>query len=95
MNEQQIQKKIIDYLRSKGAYIVKTIVTNSSGTPDLLVSFKGHFIAIEVKAAKGRVSELQKWHLDQIRKSGSIAFVAKSIDEVKRELFKAGLIEEH
>jgi len=95
MNEQQIQKKIIDYLRSIGAYTVKTIVTNSSGTPDLLVSFKGHFIAIEVKAAKGRVSELQKWHLDQIRKSSGIAFVAKSVDEVKLGLFKAGLIEEH
>ncbi|MEN4053279.1 VRR-NUC domain-containing protein [Sulfurimonas sp. NWX79] len=95
MNEQQIQKKIIDYLKSIGAYTVKTIVTNSSGTPDLLMSFKGHFIAIEVKAAKGRVSELQKWHLEQVRKSGGIAFVAKSVDEVKLGLFKAGLIEEH
>jgi penicillin-binding protein-related factor A (putative recombinase) len=95
MSEQQIQKKIIDYLKSIGAYTVKTIVTNSSGTPDLLVSFKGNFIAIEVKAAKGRVSELQKWHLNQIKKSGSIAFVAKSVDEVKLGLLKAGLIEEH
>jgi len=95
MSEQQIQKKIIDYLKSIGAYTVKTIVTNSSGTPDLLVSFKGNFIAIEVKAANGRVSELQKWHLDQIRKSGGIAFVAKSVDEVKLGLLKAGLIEEH
>jgi penicillin-binding protein-related factor A (putative recombinase) len=95
MNEQQIQKKIIDYLKSIGAYTVKTIVTNSSGTPDILLSFKGQFIAIEVKAAKGRVTDLQKWHLDQIRKSGGIAFVAKSVNEVKLGLYKAELIEEH
>lgn len=95
MKEKNIQKKIIDYLTIQGAYIVKTIVTNSAGVPDILFSFKGRFCAVEVKTSKGRVSELQKWHIQQIRKSGGIAFVAKSADEVKLGLIKAGLIEEH
>ena len=95
MSEQSIQKKILDYLHVNGAYTVKTIVTNRSGVPDILFCLKGHFCAIEVKTSKGRVSELQKWNLEQISKSGGIAFVARSVDEVREALQQSGLIEEH
>lgn len=94
MTEQAIQKKIVDYLSKNGAYSVKTIATNSGGTPDILCCFKGRFCAIEVKSPKGKVSELQKWHIEQIKKAGGVAFVARSIDEVQIALREAGLIEE-
>ncbi len=92
MKEQSIQTKIMAYLNKLGAYNVKTISTNTAGTPDVLCCFKGHFLAVEVKRPGGKVSELQKHHLNRIKESGGIAVVAYGIDEVRDALSEAGLI---
>lgn len=84
--EQTIQKEIIDYLKSIGAYYVKTMVTASNGTPDILCCIGGKFIAIEVKKDGGVVSKLQEHHIKNIKKSGGIAFVARSVNEVKTRI---------
>lgn len=86
MSESKIQNKIIDYLNSKGAYTVKTISTNRSGTPDIICCLNGLFVALEVKTRKGIVSELQKYHLEEINKSGGIGAVVRSVEEVKEIL---------
>jgi Holliday junction resolvase len=88
MKEQDVQKKIINYLESLGAWTVKTISTNKRGTPDVLACLNGRFIAIEVKA-KGKMSTLtpiQKYQLDLIEKSGGIAIAADSLEKVKEIL---------
>lgn len=46
-----------------------------SGIPDILACVNGHFVGIEVKAQNGKPSELQLYHVDQIRKAGGFAFV--------------------
>lgn len=43
----------------------------------------GRIVCIEVKTPKGRVSEHQKKFLKEISESGGIAFVARSVDEVR------------
>lgn len=48
----------------------------------------GRFLAIEVKAAKGKVSPHQQLFLDEIRARGGVAFVARAIDEVESALEK-------
>jgi Holliday junction resolvase len=92
MKEQIIQTKIINYLHRNGAYSIKTISTNSGGTPDVICCFKGHFLAIEVKKPGGKVSDLQKHHINRIKEAGGIAVVAYGIDEVREALIEAGLI---
>lgn len=86
MSEQQIQKKIIDYLNRIGAYSVKTITVNRAGTPDILACLNGKFIAIEVKRLGKKATPLQEHHINEIKKAGGIAFVACSVDEVKQGL---------
>ena len=86
MLEQQIQTKILKYLKEIGAYSVKTIQTSKSGTPDILCCLNGKFIAIEVKRKGGIVSALQSYTIEQIQKAGGIAFVAYSVEEVKEML---------
>jgi Holliday junction resolvase len=88
MKEQDVQKKIINYLESLGAWTVKTISTNKRGTPDVLACLNGRFIAIEVKA-KGKMSTvtpIQKYQLDLIDKSGGIAIAADSLEKTKEIL---------
>lgn len=46
------------------------------GTPDFLLCANGHFIALELKAAKGIVSHIQAAKLDDIGFAGGLALVA-------------------
>lgn len=76
--EKTFENKLKKYLKSKGAWLVKYWgggVYTQAGVPDLLVCYKGLFIAIEVKAETGHASELQLKTIEQIKKAGGIAFV--------------------
>lgn len=84
MKESVIQNKIIKYLNAKGAYTVKTISTNRSGTPDVICCLEGKFIALEIKTAKGRTSALQDVHIEQIKNSGGVAAIVRSVEDVKQ-----------
>ncbi len=77
MSESKIQAKIIKYLNGIGAYTVKTIATNRSGTPDILCCLNGLFVALEVKTDKGITSALQEYHIKKIHESGGVVKVAK------------------
>ncbi len=57
---------------------------NQKGAPDILVTFLGVGLAIEVKAAKGRLSpEQREWLNDfQAEPSRGLAMVARSVDDV-------------
>jgi len=86
MTEQTIQKEIIKYLESIGAYVIKTIKTNRAGTPDIIACLDGRFIAIEVKRKGNKPTPLQLAKIEQIRASGGMAFIAYSKDEVINKL---------
>ena len=86
MAESKIQKQIIDYLESKGYYVVKVILANKRGVPDILFCKDGMFNAIEVKdtGKSKNVTELQKHHINLIQRSGGFAMVADSLELVKQ-----------
>jgi Holliday junction resolvase len=71
MTEQQIQTKRIKQLEADGYYVIKLIVTNKNGIPDLLALKQGAVpLFVEVKKPNGKVSKLQKYRLDEIRRLG-------------------------
>lgn len=82
--EKAIQTNIIKYLRSIGAYVVNHTATKA-GVPDLLICFRGDFLAIEVKHPdkKYNVSPLQEHNLQLIEDTGGEAFVAWDVKQVK------------
>jgi len=86
MRERDIQKKIVKFLVSKGAYVVKQhgSMYTRAGIPDLLICHKGRFLAIEVKRAEGILTDLQKYHLEQIKKASGQAIVARSVEDAER-----------
>lgn len=85
MKEQDIQRKIIKYLESIGAYVVKVVASNKSGTPDILACYRGIFLAVEVKRpeTKTNVSELQEYNIKKIKEAGGVAIVSWDLDAVK------------
>lgn len=87
-SEKQIENEIKGYLDELGAYHIKTLGGSvPAGTPDILACIEGRFVAIEVKKEIGGiVSELQKFKIREVRKAGGLAFVARSVNDVEREL---------
>lgn len=75
--EKNFEEKIKNFLKSKGCWYVKYFANRmtKSGIPDILACVNGYFIGIEVKAEKGKPSELQYYHQEQIRKSGGISII--------------------
>lgn len=66
-----------------------------SGMPDHLYLWNGILIGIEVKADKGRLSELQRQTLDQMRKQGALCAVVYGKDDEKMMLIKSAILAEH
>ena len=83
--EQQIQKKILNYLNSVGCYTIKVISASKSGVPDIVGCYEGVFFGIEVKTPStiGNVSKLQEYNIDQIRISGGHSIVAADVETVE------------
>ncbi len=74
-------REIVQALRDIGAS-VESLAGLGSGVPDLLVGFRGEDFLLEVKAAKGKLTDDQwKWHA---RWSGKKPNVVRSVEEAFR-----------
>jgi penicillin-binding protein-related factor A (putative recombinase) len=86
MKEVEIVKRIKDYLKTvDGCFSWKEHggQFGTAGIPDLIICYKGRFVAFEVKTATGKLTVLQAITLRQIEKAGGIAKVVRSVDEVR------------
>lgn len=98
--EQAIQRAILEYLNwqhikawknnTAGIYVKACntyIPSHAPGVSDILgVPPGGRFLAIEVKAPKGRASPYQLQFIDEVNQQGGLAFVAHSVEEVQDAL---------
>lgn len=84
--EQAIQHSMLKELKRRGHYAVKIISANRAGVPDIIACINGRFAGIEVKKPGGRVSALQKHHLQEIEKAGGTHIVCYSLKEFKEWL---------
>lgn len=86
--EKNFENKIKKFLESEGCYFVKFFANSftKAGVPDILCCCNGYFVAIEVKAANGKPSDLQLYNVQQIRESGGFAWVVypSAFDKLKR-----------
>lgn len=96
--EAAIQAKIIKWLERHG-FVYHRINSGTffgasghrvrgakKGSSDLVVCYKGRYVAIEVKAEDGTPTVEQQDHIDRVNAQGGLAFVARSVDDVKRFL---------
>ena len=80
MKESQFQTKVIQFLKEHGVYVIKYWGGGrytKAGVPDIVACINGYFIAVELKTDTGRVSKLQEYNLEEIRKAGGIAIVLR------------------
>ena len=78
MLESKIQNKKIKELEKQGYYVIKLIVTNRPGIPDLIaIPPNSDVLFIEVKGPTGKVSKLQEFRHKELEEKG-----------IKVEIFK-------
>ena len=85
--ESKIQKDIIKYLKTVPnlKYIKKDAgAYSTSGISDLLICYRGQFIAIEVKRPGEHPTPLQLKFLNDILMAGGGNYVAYDVEMVKR-----------
>ena len=82
--EYRIVQNIKRLIRSRGGWCVKIHggPYQDAGTPDLLACYKGRFIAIEVKTARGVVRPEQKAAKRAITECGGYALITHTIGDV-------------
>ncbi len=73
---------MINTLRQNGAYVFKTVTTGKAGVPDVIACLNGLFIALEIKAGS-KLTELQKYNINQIVLAGGIAAEITDIRQVE------------
>lgn len=79
MTEQQIQAKRIKELEGQGYYVIKLIKTNKNGIPDLIaIPPNSDVIFNEIKTEKGKVSKLQEYRIEELKKHGIKVEIYKS-----------------
>lgn len=83
MLESKIQSKIINKLNSDGWMVVKLIKTNLNGIPDLLALKNNKAIFIEVKSEKGKLSEIQKYRINELKNHGFEVHILNSTDNLE------------
>ena len=70
MTEAQYQKKLIDRHEKEGWTVIKLIMCNKAGLPDLICMKPDEVKFIEVKGPKGRLSEIQKYRIEELKEKG-------------------------
>lgn len=77
--EKQFENKVKHWLKAKNIYHFKYFgnAFTTAGVLDLTLCIKGKFVAVELKAEKGKTSPLQEAHIKQITDSGGIAIVLR------------------
>ena len=87
--EQEIQDKIMDYIKSIGGLPVKFNnigIYAKAGVSDILACIRGRFVAIEVKKPGNKPSALQENFINAINSIGGFAFWADNLEDVKDKL---------
>lgn len=88
-----LQPRTFAWRQNSGKFLIQhpsgkkyMVVVGTKGMCDIIASWKGRFLAIEVKSFIGKLSDEQRDFIEMINDRGGISFVAHSLDEVIKTL---------
>lgn len=86
--ESKVKKKVDDYLKAIGAYVVKpaTFGFGASGAADRICCIGGRFVTIEVKREGKVPTPLQRLNAKMTMRAGGIAIWGDSAEHIIEQL---------
>lgn len=87
MNETQLKQRIKELIRKQSpeALVLPTLGV-VRGFPDYLVIERGIVYCIEVKSKRGKLSDVQKARIQQLKELGIETIVINDIEQIKQRL---------
>ena len=84
MKESAIEARLVKMVRERGGLCYKFVSPSNPGVPDrIVITPDGRSIYVELKTEIGRLANIQRWQLDEMRKRGADVRVLKGLEEVK------------
>lgn len=84
MRERDIERALSKALAERGCLSLKFLGTER-GIPDRIVIGNGAVCFVETKnGTHGRLSKMQEWQHERLRKAGAEVFVIRTADEARR-----------
>jgi hypothetical protein len=87
MLESKLQTKLIKELRTRGMFVRKIESPGYAGMPDLFIAYGGRSLWLELKTDTGRLSELQKVTIEDMRQQGCEVAVAYGLEQARHEVY--------
>lgn len=83
MKESTIEARLVKEVRKRGGLCYKFTSPGSPGVPDRIVVLPGGItVYVELKTEIGRLANIQKWQIGELRKRGATVRVLKGMDQV-------------
>lgn len=84
LKEAAIEARLVKMVRSRGGLCYKFVSPSNPGVPDrIVITPGGRTIYVELKTEIGRLANIQRWQLDEMRRRGADIRVLKGLEEVK------------
>lgn len=84
MSEKEIERRMCEMVHNRGGLAYKFTSPNSRGVPDrVVITPRGEVWFVELKAASGRLSALQKWRKAELEKRGANVRVIRGWEAAK------------
>ena len=81
--ERQVEKYLTDRISNLGGLAWKFTSPGTAGVPDRIVIMNGQICFVELKRPTGgRISDMQKWRINQLRRQGMKAYVLRKQEQI-------------
>ena len=84
--ESKMKAEVKAFLTSKGACVIPIAQSSYSknGAPDMVVCYRGRFIAVEGKTYKGQQQGWQREMQEKVSKAGGVYAVIRSVEAARQ-----------
>lgn len=83
MKESTIEARLVREVKKRGGLCYKFVSPGSPGVPDRIIILPGgRTVYAELKTEIGRLANVQKWQIGELRKRGADVRVLKGMDQV-------------
>lgn len=84
MREKEIENRMVRIVKERGGLCYKFVSPSNPGVPDrIIITPDGRVVFVELKTEIGRLANIQKWQIEEMRKRGADVRVAKGWPSVK------------